>query len=238
MAGGFMMVLLEKVKTGIPGVDEMLEGGLPVNSVTVVSGPPGIGKSNFAMQFIYKGIQEYDEPGVFLTVEDKPEVVRNYATTFGWDMKEYEEAGKLVVLSQSGYGSTSDQTIGDAIRNVGAKRFVLDSLTLFRYLFKDDISQRVNLLNFITEIKKAGCTSLLTAEQRGVGQDIMYSDEHFLSDGLIQLFWSRHRERNERCFRVVKMRGSRINSDIRPMDITDKGVVVYPTQVPLSLAEE
>ncbi|HHQ45495.1 MAG TPA: ATPase, partial [Candidatus Altiarchaeales archaeon] len=62
--------------------------------------------------------------------------------------------------------------------------------------------------------------------------------EHLMSDGIISLFWSQKREKMERCFRIVKMRGCQINPDVRPMDITEKGVIVYPTQVPLSLAED
>ena len=72
----------EMVLTGIPGVDEMLGGGLPRTSVTIVSGSPGIGKSNFAMQFIYNGITKYNEPGIYLTVEDVPINVRAYADAF------------------------------------------------------------------------------------------------------------------------------------------------------------
>ncbi len=230
----------KRYSTGVPGVDEMICGGVPKNSVTIVSGPPGIGKSNFAMQFIISGLEK-GEPGIYLTVEDVPDTVRNYGKAFGWDFTKYEKSNELAILSQTSYGQSSTgatRTIGDAIKKVKAQRLVLDSVTLFRYLFKDDVSQRVNLLNFIKEVKEAGCTSVLTAEQNEGGREIKYLDEHFLADGLFQLFWSTHRERNERCFRVVKMRGTKINADIRPMDIGDKGIIVYPTQVPLSLAEK
>jgi circadian clock protein KaiC len=234
------------VKTGIPGVDEMLGGGLPASSVTIVSGSPGIGKSNFAMQFLYNGIKFYNEPGIYLTVEDTPPNVRTYANAFDWDIEKYEKENLLALVAQPIYGGpeikrgsdySSGETLGDAIQRIKAKRVVLDSVTLFKYLFKDEISRRVNLLNFIKQVKDAGCTTLMVAEQHESTSDITYLDEHFLADGLIMLFWSRHKEKNERCFRVVKIRGQKINPDIRPMDITDKGIVIYPTQVPLSLAE-
>ena len=237
---------INSVKTGIPGVDEMLGGGLPQSSVTIVSGSPGVGKSNFAMQYLYNGIKQYNEAGIYLTVEDTPPNVRSYADAFGWDFEKCEKDNMLALVAQPIYGGqepkkgkeyTSGETLGEAIQRIKAKRIVLDSVTLFKYLFKDDISRRVNLLNFIKQVKDAGCTTMMVAEQHESTSDITYLDEHFLADGLILLFWSRHKEKNERCFRVVKIRGQKINPDIRPMDISEKGVVVYPTQVPLSLAE-
>jgi KaiC/GvpD/RAD55 family RecA-like ATPase len=234
------------VKTGIPGADDMLGGGLPQSSVVIVSGSPGIGKSNFAMQYLYNGIVQYNEPGIYLTVEDTPPNIKAYAKAFGWDLEKCERDNMLAIVAQPIYGATdikkgkeysAGETLGEAIHRINAKRIVLDSVTLFKYLFKDDISRRVNLLNFIKQVKDAGCTTLMVAEQHESSSDITYLDEHFLADGLIMLFWSRHKEKNERCFRVVKLRGQKINPDIRPMEITDKGVVIYPTQVPLSLAE-
>jgi circadian clock protein KaiC len=234
---------MEQVYTGIPGVDEMLGGGLPKNSVCIVSGSPGIGKSNFAMQFLYNGAVQYGEPGIYLTVEDLADNVRRYAKGFGWDIDKLEKENKIAIISQSihsrdeshGYGSS--ETLGEAVSRIGAKRIVLDSVTLFKYLFKDDIARRVNILNFIKQVKEAGCTTFMVAEQHESTSDISYLDEHFLADGVILLFWSRHKEKNERCFKVVKLRGNKINPDIRPMEITNKGVVIYPTQVPLSLTD-
>jgi len=238
---------IKRVKTGIPGVDEMLGGGLPETSVCIIGGSPGIGKSNFALEYIYNGIDKFNEPGIYLTVEDVPENIRNYAREFGWDLAKYEKQDKLAIVAQPIYGSEEKQkpkkddvqpeTLGEAIQRVKAKRIVLDSVTLFKYLFKDDVSRRINLLNFIKQVKDAGCTTLMVAEQHESSGEIIYLDEHFLADGLMLMFWSRHKEKNERCFRVIKMRGTKINADIRPMDINDKGIVVYPTQVPLTLAD-
>lgn len=235
------------VKTGIPGVDEMLGGGLPEKSVTIVSGAPGIGKTNFALQFIYNGITQYNEPGIYLTVEDTPENVREYALNFGWDLSKCEKQGKLAIISQLIYGedemsrwnrTLSVETLADSIKRVNAKRIVLDSITLFKYLFPDEISRRANILNFIRQVKNTGCTTIMVSEQHHTKAEGTYLDEHFIADGAILLFWSRHREKNERCFQVLKSRGTKINPDIRPMEITSRGVVVYPTQVPLSISEE
>ncbi|MDD5111359.1 MAG: ATPase domain-containing protein [Candidatus Altiarchaeota archaeon] len=242
---------MERVKTGIPGVDEILNGGFVKGNVIIISGSPGIGKSNFAMQYLYNGAAMYGEAGVYVTVEDVPEKIREYARDFGWDFEKYEKEGKLSIVAQPIYsdeekekrkekeralkGDAKRETLVETIKRTNAKRVVLDSVTLFKYLFKDDMSRRINLLNFINMVKEMGCTTLMVAEQHESTPNIMYTDEHFLADGLVVLFWLQHKDRQERCFRVIKMRGSSVNPSIRPMDILETGIVVYPTQVPLSL---
>jgi len=122
------MVELKRVKTGIPGVDEMLGGGIIQNSVVIVSGSPGIGKSNFAMQYIVNGATKYNEPGIYLTVEDTPENVKNYGAAFGWDIDKLEKEGKIAIVAQPIYGGDEDkkkqqskkktETLGEAIKRI------------------------------------------------------------------------------------------------------------------------
>lgn len=219
----------------------MIEGGLPAGSVTIVSGPPGVGKSTFAMQYLINGIEEHGENGVYITVEEKKEDVEKYSEGFGWKIREYEKEGKLAIVTKRIHGTITGEeqdNLGKVVEEMKAKRIALDSVTLFKYMYRDETSRRVNLLNFMNDVKDHGCTSLLIAEQNNPRHRLEYSDEHFLSDGLFMLFWSAHKEKQERCFQVVKLRGSKINPDVRPMDITEDGVIVYPNQVPLSLSDE
>jgi KaiC/GvpD/RAD55 family RecA-like ATPase len=130
------------------------------------------------------------------------------------------------------------ESLGAAIRRVNAKRVVLDSVTLFKYLYDDDIARRINILNFIKQVKDAKCTTLMIAEQHESSDDITYLDEHFLADALLLLFWSKHKDKHERCFRVVKVRGTKINPDVRPLEISENGLTVFPNQVPLSLSRD
>lgn len=230
----------KKIRTGIPGLDEMIEGGLPEGSITVISGPPGIGKSNLAMQYIYNGITQYDEPGVYITIEDTIEDIEEYAGGFGWNLKEYENNGKLIILGREIFEGT-DMDFGilrDVINRINAKRVVLDSLTLFNYLFKEETARRLHILRFLEIMKRNKCTTIITTEQHGNMLNLQYGAEHFLSDGLMMLFWSRYKANNERCIWVVKIRGNKINSDIRPLKITSEGVVVYPREVPFTLVKE
>jgi KaiC/GvpD/RAD55 family RecA-like ATPase len=227
----------KRVATGIPGLDELVGGGFPEGSITMISGPPGIGKSILAMQYIHNGIAQ-GEPGIFLTIENNTDDVIEYAGNFGWDFKGYEEEGKLKIIDRGMFGET-DLELGldfgvlqDAMGAIKAKRLILDSVTLFNYMFKDEISRRLHMLRFMDLIKKHNCTSLMLSDQEENFLNVKYHEEHFLSDGLIFLFWSRHRAENERCIWTVKIRGSAVDTHIRPMRITEQGVVVYSKETP------
>ena len=233
----------KKLPTGIPGLDELVGGGFPEGSTTVLSGPPGIGKSSLTMQFVYSGVK-LDEPGIYITIEDTVENVEEYATGFGWDLKKYEEKGTLRILGREIFERT-DVDLGvdfgimrDIMKDIDAKRVVLDSVTLFSYLFKDETSRRLHLLRFLELMKKDNCTVLMTSELPESFLQMKFQQEHLLADGLVILFWSRYKANTERCIWVVKIRGSKINSDIRPVKITNEGVVVYPREVPFTLLKK
>lgn len=228
----------QRINTGIPGLDELLGGGLPEGSIMMISGPPGIGKSTMAMQYIYNGISKNNEAGIVLTIENNVNDVTEYAENFGWDFRKYEEEKKLKILDRSMF-EEADMELGldfgilrEIIEGIKAKRAILDSVTLFNYLFKDELSRRLHILQLIDLLKKHNCTTLMISEQRGNFLDLNYYEEHFLSDGLIFLFWSRHKAENERCIWVVKLKGSGVDTHIRPMKITNQGIVVYSKETP------
>ncbi len=106
---------MERVKTGIPGLDEMLHGGLLPQTATLVEGAPGTGKTTLGMQFIYYGIVEYNEPGIILTFEQFPSQFYRDAANFGWDFRRLEEEGKLRIIMSSPEVSLHD------LQRVGAR---------------------------------------------------------------------------------------------------------------------
>jgi circadian clock protein KaiC len=142
---------LEKSPTGIPGLDEIVNGGLPKGRTTLVCGGPGCGKTLLAMEFLIHGIQKYDEPGVFIAFEETPEELAQNVASLGFDLARLLEENKLFVdyvyLERSEIEETGLYDLdglflrlADAVQTVGAKRLVLDTIeTLFAGLANEGI---------------------------------------------------------------------------------------------------
>jgi len=227
------------IDTGIPGLNELLGGGLPEGSLTVVSGPPGIGKTAVAMQYIYNGIAR-DEPGIFLSIENNVEEVIDYAANFGWDFRRFEEEKKLKILDRNIF-EEADMELGldfgivkDTMEALKPGRVVVDSLTLFSYIFKDDIARRQHMLRLIDllKVRRFNCTTLMTSEQEENAVNIRFHDWHYLSDGIICLFWSRDNAENERRIWVPKLKGGSATTSIKPFKITSKGAEILYNETP------
>ncbi|HHN93889.1 MAG TPA: hypothetical protein ENK17_03900, partial [Anaerolineae bacterium] len=138
---------MERVKTGIPGLDEMLRGGFLPQTANLVEGAPGTGKTTLGMQFIYHGITACDEPGLILTFEEFPQQYYNDAANFGWDFRRLEREGKLRVMMTSPEVSRADlEQVGGRlerlVRRMGAKRVLVDSLSHFERLSEDPAEMR------------------------------------------------------------------------------------------------
>ena len=110
---------MQRVKTGIVGLDEMLHGGLLPQTANLIEGAPGTGKTTLGIQFIYNGITQHDEPGLILTFEEFPQQYYRDAASFGWDLKQLEREGKLKVIMTSPEVSRLDlEHVGGRIENM------------------------------------------------------------------------------------------------------------------------
>ena len=126
---------MRRVKSGIPGLDELIEGGFPAGRTYLVCGEAGAGKTTFALQFIYYGAQ-HGEPGVFLTIDEKPEHVVEDAESLGWDFRKLIEDGKVLMAEItpyfSGVGRIPHQKIVEEIKalisQINAKRLAIDPI--------------------------------------------------------------------------------------------------------------
>jgi len=237
---------LERVKTGIPGMDEILNGGIPRRNVVLLSGGPGTGKSIFGQQFLYSGLQA-GEPGVLVVLEEHPVQVRVSMSQFGWDVRPYEEKGIFAVVDAftAGIGEAAKreryvvrapddfQTLLDvvraAVKDLNARRVVIDSVTTL-YITKPMLARGV-----VMQLKKAlsglGCTSILVSQvsvtERGFGGPGV---EH-AADGIIRLDLDEIDGTLYRSLIVWKMRGTRHSMRRHPFEITDKGITVYHDRV-------
>lgn len=223
----------ETVSTGVEGLDDLLDGGIPTRSTVLVSGRPGTGKSLFGMQFLYAGVEEADESGILISYEETREDIREAANAIGFDRwAEYVEAGDIVVhdkrdmLADDGFTATIDRLL-DTIDRRQFDRFVLDSVSMFGLLFEDERSRREYLLKFSDILKQNGLTSLLIAEETG---SIVESDvglENYLTDGNIRFIQTPTGRGVNRYVWIPKMRRAAVDTDIYPIDIDVGGFTVH-----------
>ncbi|RLM59472.1 circadian regulator CirA [Halobellus sp. Atlit-31R] len=223
----------ELVKTGIEGLDSILNGGIFKNAAVLVSGNPGTGKSILGLQYLYNGVDMFDEGGIYLTFEESEEDISQAAASIGfekWD--EFVDSGRIKIydkrtLLRSGdFSSTLDTILAD-LQDTQYDRLVLDSLTMFQLFFEDEQEQRQYLLKFIDILKDSGLTSILTMEQSAMFPETEIGLENFLTDGNIYLIQSPAGSTSNRYIWVAKMRKQAIKNSMFPLEIDEGGIKVY-----------
>jgi len=224
---------MERVKTGIPGLDEMLHGGFLPQTANLVEGAPGTGKSTLGMQFIYNGITKYDEPGLIITFEEFPQQYYHDAESFGWDFRKLEAQGRLKVIMTSPEVTRHDlESVGGMIETMvnemGARRILVDSLSQFERLTTDPTELRSLQYGFINALKREGLTSVLTRESLALfGQaEGGENDLAFIADSYLLLRYVEIESAVRKALLVLKLRGSDHAKDIRQFEITSHGIEV------------
>ncbi|NPA86017.1 MAG: KaiC domain-containing protein [bacterium] len=245
--------MVERVKSGIPGMDEILNGGIPKRNAVLVAGGPGTGKTIMSQQFLIVGAVKYGEPGIYVTLEEHPAQVRRDMSSFDWydvgrvDVRKLEEEGKIAIVDAftAGIGRYAERekyvvtdptdvtllsdVIREAIKDIGAQRAVIDSVSTL-YLTKPSVAR-----NIVLQLKKVlaglGVTAILvsqvSASERGFGGPGV---EH-AADGIIRLDLDEIKGELKRSLIVWKMRGTSHSLRRHPFEITDKGVIIYPDKV-------
>lgn len=225
--------MIELTKTGIDGLDEILNGGIVNNSTTLVSGNPGAGKSILGLQFIYNGVELFDEKGIYLSFEENEKDLREAAESIGFDKwPEHVENGdikvydKQVLLRENDFSSSLELLLED-LEDEAYDRLVLDSLAMFELFFEDEREKRTYLLKFTDILRENGLTTLLTNEQGAVFPDTDIGLENYLTDGNIYLIQTPTDTGVNRYLWVAKMRKQDIETDIYPMEIGWGGIDVH-----------
>ncbi|ASI99197.1 KaiC domain-containing protein [Thermococcus celer] len=238
--------MVKRVGTGIPGMDEVLHGGIPERNVVLLSGGPGTGKSIFSQQFIWNGLK-MGEPGVYVALEEHPVQVRQNMAGFGWDVRKYEEEGLFAMVDAftAGIGKSKEyekyivrdltdirefiDVLRTAVKDVGAKRLVIDSVTTL-YINKPAMARSV-VMQLKRVLAGMGVTSLFVSQisvgERGFGGPGV---EHGV-DGIIRLDLDEMDGELRRSLIVWKMRGTSHSMKRHPFEITDRGIVVHPDKV-------
>lgn len=238
---------IPKSPTGIRGLDEITRGGLPRGRPTLVSGGPGTGKTLMGMEYLVRGAVEYDEPGVFVSFEERPVDLAANTASLGFDIPSLVKGKKLlveqIVVSPGQIQETGEYNLdglfirlGAAIDSIGAKRVVLDTIeTLFSALSNVAILRSEMRRLFVWLIDK-GVTTIVTGE-RGASTLTKDGLEEYVSDCVILLDQRVVNQIATRRLRIVKYRGSPHGTNEYPFLIDNEGFVVLPiTMVALDYA--
>jgi circadian clock protein KaiC len=227
-----------KSPTGIRGLDEVTQGGLPQGRPTLLCGSAGCGKTLFGMTFLYNGVVEYDEPGVFLAFEERPKDLIKNVGSLNYDIERLIAEKKLAVdhvelertkIAESGEYDLEGLFIrlGFAIDSIGAKRVVVDTVeTLFSGL-ENELLLRSELRRLFEWLKSKGVTAVITGE-RGEGTLTRYGLEEYVADCVILLDNRVHDQLSTRRLRIVKYRGSAHGTNEYPFIIDQQGITVMP----------
>ncbi len=229
---------LPKTLTGISGLDDVTGGGLPRGRSTLVCGPAGCGKTLLAMEFIVRGISQFDEPGVFVAFEETVEDLTANVASLGFDLAQLEADGKLVVdhiaVVRGEMQETGDwdldglfMRIGAAIDAIGAKRVVIDTIETLFGAFANTAILRSELRRLFGWLKDRGITSVITGE-RGDGTLTRHGIEEYVSDCVIVLDHRVTEQTSTRRLRILKYRGSLHGTNEYPFLIGESGVSVLP----------
>jgi circadian clock protein KaiC len=243
----------ETVPTGVAGLDEMMSGGFPRGRVVLVIGGPGAGKTILAAQFLYKGISDYGENGIVVSLDENKNHFYQEMNKFGWDFKKAEEENQFAFIdatrmsrvailkekmlkeesgSLRGKQLPVDRLIEELqakIKEINAKRVTLDTLASLFYRFTDTIERRTAAVDLIEALSDLGITVVVTTELGQLGLERKSLDEEFMVHGVIMMQTLYSGGTTTRGLQVIKMRGVSINTNLVPYTIDRTGIEIFPT---------
>ncbi len=229
---------IAKCPTGILGLDQITNGGLPRGRPALICGGAGCGKTLLGLEFVVRGASQFDEPGVFVSFEEMSDELADNVRSLGFDLDDLVKRKKLAMdyvrLERSEIEESGDYDLeglfvrlNHAIDSIGAKRVVLDTIeTLFSGLSNTDIL-RAELRRLFRWLKDKGVTAVITAE-KGEGTLTRHGIEEYVSDCVIVLDHRIHDQLSTRRLRVVKYRGSAHGTNEYPFIIDEEGISVLP----------
>lgn len=244
---------MKRVSTGVMGFDKLIQGGFPDKSSVVLCGGPGTGKSIFGLQYLYEGAKK-NEPGVYVTIEEKPSNLLAQATQFGWNFTKIKKKVSFLKIPIDEANVDIMALIEKEVKKMKAKRIVIDSLSIlsinapmYRLPIKvktkakfarselqpsalsdgEEIQQFIYI--FVARVGELGCTSLFVADSPQ-SENYLTRDtvSEFACDGLIQLRVMEMGKTVHRTLEIKKMRKTNIAPGMQLLDFGKKGLGVKP----------
>jgi KaiC/GvpD/RAD55 family RecA-like ATPase len=223
--------IMDRVQTGISGLDEMLNGGIPQGRHVALYGGPGSGKTSFCFEFLYRGAQ-MGENGLYISLEETVEdIEENMKSTFPMlsKVQELVSENKLEIIKPDKLELEEvANLLEERITSNGIKRACIDSATMIRLSFKNDIEYRQTLFEFLSLLRNLDVTTITTLEATSPKrEDMRFDIEHFVMDGIINLYNLDREDRRVRALEIFKMRGTDHSRDLVPFKVTPNGIKVY-----------
>jgi circadian clock protein KaiC len=218
-------------------LDELVEGGFPLDSMILLSGPPGSGKTVFSSQFVYNSAIKYGVRGVYVCFAETKEYFLSNMLRFGWDFERLEKEKRVAILDLAVTRETGLQSnlnvIMDTLNSLQAKRLVIDSFSAVSMALKEAIDIRVMVHLLYKFLKKAQCVSILVSDQPSGSVSIGDGGAEFLADGIIHLntYFDKH-DALRRRLEILKMRGTVHAKVPHEYDIDRNGFTILKSEVP------
>jgi circadian clock protein KaiC len=218
-----------RVSLGVGGMDDMTEGGVLSETSTLVAGSAGTGKTLLCLHFLLEGIRHGD-PGLLVTFQETPSMLKAFAKGFGWDLENLEQQGLLSILYSSPVELGVDehtQIIRDAISRTGVKRIAMDSLKDIELATPDKVRYKDYVYSLVNSFRQNGITSMLTSEIPEIFGSFVVSEYgiSFVADNVVLLRYVEMGGRISRAMSVLKMRGSNHSKEVREYQIESQGGV-------------
>ncbi|MBN2042385.1 MAG: AAA family ATPase [Candidatus Aenigmarchaeota archaeon] len=219
--------MIERVTSGIPGLDKLISGGFVKGSTTLITGGTGTGKTTFCCQFLLDGLQK-GEPGVYLSMEEDPEDIKDDMKVYGWDLEKYEKSKKLKIVYQNPFEVADvSAKLMETVSAIKAKRVVIDPISLMGLYIKDEAAVRKKFYQLTRILKEAGVTSIITSEiledSKALSRDGVIE---FVVDGVVILTFLGLGEASDRSVMVRKMRRTKHGTEAYKLEIGNKGLAI------------
>ena len=246
-------MIMERVSSGVKGLDEILEGGFPKGRTILVVGSPGSGKTILAIQFLRAGALA-GERSIYVTFDERPEQVKENVSAFGWDLDRLEGEGKILFVDATPFRRTRatsvskleapggvglhevmpEVTLGALVETVrrlaeeeDVTRLAVDPVTSLSVRYQSPVKRRRAMLLLFDALSSTGGTCLVTSEMRTSMLARKFQLEEFLSQGVVLLRTTIHEGNVLRAVQVEKMRGIAHDTQLRPYIISQNGIEVF-----------
>lgn len=234
-----------RIRTGIPGFDLIVDGGLKEGKTIVLSGDSGSGKSTFGMQFLYNGALDFEESGIFVTLSQSPQELINDFGSFGWDIEKLMEEEKIMIIDARPFKINDNlyesgdllyesepfpfthltQLMLQGIKRIHAKRLVIDSLSVLSMQYGNNFNTRQGIQKMIQCLDEKKCTSIFISETL----DSRTPPEWYAASGIVILNHVQKTNTMERSIQVIKMRGTKHSEQVHPIRFNENGYqVLHP----------